>query len=246
MAGDLQHDNDSIENDSTESADGHGPGQAIGAPSERTVVHRLGERASYELDQIRAILDEGFVCHLGFNGRDGRPVVIPTTYGRLGDTVYVHGSPAAGMVRSLKDGLDVSMAVTHVDGLVLARSAFHHSINYRSVVLFGMAREVTDLAEKAAALDAIVEHIVPGRRALLRPNTKKELAATSVLALGLHEASAKVRSGPPVDDEEDLSATVWAGELPLRVQTSTPVPDQFNSVAVPAHVLEYQRRGLTR
>lgn len=214
----------------------------VGAPSDRTQVRRLAERGSYGLEEICAILDEGFVCHLGFAGRDGRPVVIPTTYGRLGSTVYVHGSPAAGMVRSLRDGLDVSMAVTHVDGLVLARSAFHHSINYRSVVLFGLAREVIDAEEKATALDAIVEHIVPGRREQLRPNTKKELAATAVLALGLDEASAKVRTGPPVDDEEDLGAAVWAGELPLHLAVGEPLPDRFNSSSLPPHVRDYRRR----
>jgi len=228
------------------SAGSAAPTAGSGAPSERTRVRRLPERGSYGLEEICAILDEGFVCHLGFAGRDGRPVVIPTTYGRLGDTVYVHGSPAAGLVRSLRDGLDVSMAVTHVDGLVLARSAFHHSINYRSVVLFGLAREVTEPEEKAMALDAIVDHIVPGRREHLRPNTKKELAATAVLALGLDEASAKVRTGPPVDDDEDLAAAVWAGELPLHLAAGEPVPDRFTALPVPPHVRDYRRQGLRR
>lgn len=213
------------------------------APTERTRVRRLPERASYEDAQIRAILDEGFICHLGFAGRDGRPVVIPTTYGRRDDTVYVHGSPAAGLVRSLEGGLDVSLAVTLVDGLVLARSAFHHSINYRSVVVFGQARAVLDPAEKAAALDAIVEHIVPGRLAQLRANTRKELASTAVLALGLDEASAKMRSGPPVDDEEDMVAAVWAGVLPLALVPGEPVPDERSVQPLPAHVLDYRRGG---
>lgn len=220
-------------------------GSGAGAPSERTQVHRLAERASYEQDRIKAILDEGFVCHLGFNGRDGRPVLIPTTYGRLDDMLYVHGSPAAGMVRSLKGGLDLSLAVTHIDGLVLARSAFHHSINYRSVVVFGVGREVTDVEEKATALDAIVDHIVPGRRPFLRENTKKELAATAVLALSLAESSAKVRTGPPVDDEEDLSAEVWAGVLPLQMVASSPLPDAYNTHEVPEHVSEYRRGPLS-
>lgn len=211
-------------------------------PTERTRVRRLPERASYEDEQIRAILDEGFICHLGFVGRDGRPVVIPTTYGRSGDVVYVHGSPAAGMVRSLKDGLDVSLAVTLVDGLVLARSAFHHSINYRSVVVFGRARAVTDADEKLAALDAIVEHIVPGRLAELRGNSKKEVGGTAVLALGLDEASAKMRSGPPSDDDEDVAAaTVWAGVLPLAQVPGPPEPDAFNQRPLPAHVAAYRR-----
>ncbi len=241
MAGELpNHTDPSPPGGSARSAD------RVGAPSERTQVRRLPERGSYGLEEICAILDEGFVCHLGFAGRDGRPVVIPTTYGRLGDTVYVHGSPAAGMVRSLRDGLDVSMAVTHVDGLVLARSAFHHSINYRSVVLFGLAREVTDPDKKSTALDAIVDHIVPGRREQLRPNTKKELAATSVLALGLGEASAKVRTGPPVDDEEDLAAAVWAGVLPLQLTAGEPQADQLNAAPVPPHVRDYRRGGLRR
>jgi len=226
-------------------SDGVAPGaDAAAPPSERTRVRRLADRASYDDERIHAILDEGFVCHLGFNGRDGRPVVIPTTYGRSGNTVYIHGSPAAGMVRSLKGGLDVSLAVTHVDGLVLARSAFHHSINYRSVVVFGHAREVTDPEEKGAALDVIVDHIVPGRRAGLRPNTAKEVAGTAVLALELGEASAKVRTGPPVDDEEDLAAEVWAGELPLALVAGTPRPDAFNRHPVPEHVSAYRRDAL--
>lgn len=211
------------------------------APTERTRVRRLPERADYERDRVIELLDAGFVCHLAFLGRDGRPVVIPTTYGRLGDTVYVHGSPAAGMVRSLKDGLDVSLAVTHVDGLVLARSAFHHSINYRSVVLFGRAREVTDAAEKSTALDAIVDHIVPGRREFLRANTTKELLGTSVLAMGLDEASTKTRVGPPVDDAEDMTAPVWAGVLPLSLVPGSPEPDVDNLGELPEHVQAYRR-----
>ena len=212
-----------------------------GPPSERTRVRRLPERAGYDRAAIVSVLDEGFICHLGFAGRDGHPVVIPTTYGRRGDTVYVHGSPAAGMVRSLRDGLDASLAVTLVDGLVLARSAFHHSINYRSVVLFGHAREVTEPDEKSAALDAIVDHIVPGRRPSLRPNTKKELGSTAVLALGLDEASAKFRSGPPVDDAEDMDAAVWAGVLPFALVPGEPVPDVDNRQPLPEHVSGYRR-----
>jgi nitroimidazol reductase NimA-like FMN-containing flavoprotein (pyridoxamine 5'-phosphate oxidase superfamily) len=214
------------------------------APSERTAVRRLADRARYDRDSVVAILDEGFICHLGFAGRDGRPVVIPTTYGRSGDTVYVHGSPAAGMVRSLEGGLDVSLAVTLVDGLVLARSAFHHSVNYRSVVLFGNARKVTDPDEKVAALDAIVDHIVPGRRPSLRASTRKEVAGTAVLALALDEASAKVRTGPPVDDDDDVaSATVWAGVLPLELVPGVPEPDAFTTLPVPDHVAGYRRHG---
>lgn len=214
-------------------------------PSERARVRRLPERAAYERERVCAILDEGFICHLAFAGRDGRPVVIPTTYGRDGDTVYVHGSPAAGMVRSLKGGLDASLAVTLVDGLVLARSAFHHSINYRSVVLFGLAREVTDPAEKARALDVIVDHIVPDRRAQLRANTTKEVAATAVLALSLEEASAKVRIGPPVDDEEDMGAEVWAGVLPMALTPGAPIPDAATRHPVPEHVARYRRPGVS-
>lgn len=211
------------------------------APSTRTAVRRLPDRAAYDRAHVVAVLDEGLVCHLGFIGRDGGPVVIPTTYGRAGDTVYVHGSPAAGMVRSLRDGLDVSLAVTLLDGLVLARSAFHHSMNYRSVVLFGRARLVTDPAEKAAALDAIVDHVVPGRRASLRASTAKEIAATSVLALPLDEASAKTRTGPPVDDDEDMDADVWAGVLPLRVVPGAPEPDGPHPRPLPSHVRDYHR-----
>ncbi|MEZ5236394.1 MAG: pyridoxamine 5'-phosphate oxidase family protein [Acidimicrobiia bacterium] len=232
--------------DADRTPDASEPTSAAGrapAPSDRARVRRLPERAAYEREQVCAILDEGFVCHLGFAGRDGRPVVIPTTYGRDGDTVYVHGSPAAGMVRSLKGGLDASLAVTLVDGLVLARSAFHHSINYRSVVLFGTAREVTEPAEKARALDVIVEHIVPGRLAGLRPNTTKEVAATSVLALGLDEASAKVRTGPPVDDAEDMDAPIWAGVLPMALRPGDPVADVANTAPLPDHVARYHRPG---
>jgi len=215
---------------------------AVGPPSERATVRRLPDRGRYDRPTVHAILDEGFVCHLGFAGRDGRPVVIPTTYGRIGDTVYIHGSPAAGMVRNLEGGLDVSLAVTHVDGLVLARSAFHHSINYRSVVLFGNARKVDDPAEKLAALDVIVDHIVPGRRPSLRPNTRKEVAGTAVLALTIDEASAKVRTGPPVDDEDDIaSAAVWAGVLPVRMVTGEAEPDAFTTQPVPEHVARYRR-----
>jgi nitroimidazol reductase NimA-like FMN-containing flavoprotein (pyridoxamine 5'-phosphate oxidase superfamily) len=151
--------------------------------------------------------------------------VIPTGYARVGNTLYLHGSTASRMVRSLAEGVDVSVAVTLVDGLVLARSAFHHSINYRSVVVFGRARLVTDTGEKVAALRAFTNHVVPGRWDEVRAPTDQELKATAVLALGLDEASAKVRTGPPIDDEIDLSWPVWAGVVPLRLATGVPVAD---------------------
>src|SRR5918912_2870446 len=193
-------------------------------PTERTTLKRLPKRGSYERETVNEILDEGFVCHVGFVV-DGRPFVIPTGYGRAGDKLYIHGSAASRMLKTLRDGVDVCVTVTLLDGLVLARSAFHHSMNYRSVVVFGRARAVEDDAEKMRALHAFTEHVAPGRWAEVRRPNRQELDATTVLALPLTEASAKVRTGPPVDDEEDYSLPVWAGELPLRLTAGTPVAD---------------------
>jgi nitroimidazol reductase NimA-like FMN-containing flavoprotein (pyridoxamine 5'-phosphate oxidase superfamily) len=193
-------------------------------PSERTTVRRLPKRAAYDRATIDAILDEALNCHLGFVV-DGQPYVIPTIHARVGDRVYVHGSAASRMLRTLADGLAACLTVTLVDGLVLARSAFHHSMNYRSVVVLGTARAVVDPGEKVAALRAVVEHVVPGRWPEVRPPNERELKATSVLSLSLAEASAKVRTGGPVDDEEDLAWPCWAGVLPIASTLGSPIPD---------------------
>ncbi|GAA0927687.1 pyridoxamine 5'-phosphate oxidase family protein [Streptomyces thermoalcalitolerans] len=196
-------------------------------PTERTVPTRSAHRASYDRELVHAILDEGCVCHLGYI-RDGAPVVLPTLYGRVGERLYVHGSTGSRPLRmagQADPGLPVCLTVTHVDGLVLARSAFHHSVNYRSVVVHGVARRVTDPEEKRAALDALVDQVVPGRSADSRPANAKELAATAVLRLDLDEVSAKVRTGGVNDEPEDLSLPHWAGVIPVRRQYGTPLAD---------------------
>jgi nitroimidazol reductase NimA-like FMN-containing flavoprotein (pyridoxamine 5'-phosphate oxidase superfamily) len=190
----------------------------------RTKLSRLPARGVFDLESIRAILDDAFVCHLGFEV-DGQPFVIPTAYGRIDDRLYVHGSAASRTVRALGRGIEACVTVTIVDGLVLARSAFHHSINYRSVVVFGTARLVVDREEKEEALRAITNHIVPDRWEEVRTPSEQELKATSVLVLSIEEASAKVRNGPPKDDEEDLDWPVWAGVVPLRLHVGAPEPD---------------------
>lgn len=193
-------------------------------PTERTQVRRLPKRGVYDRAQIDAILDAGLVCHVGFVA-DGQPYVLPTGYVRVGDQIYLHGSAAGRMLRTLASGLDVCVTVTLLDGLVLARSAFHHSVNYRSVVILGKARLVTDPAERVEALWAFTNHVVPGRWEEVRPPNEQELKATSVLALELNEVSAKVRQGPPVDDEEDYALPVWAGVVPVRLSLGQPVAD---------------------
>ncbi|MET8634737.1 pyridoxamine 5'-phosphate oxidase family protein [Streptomyces sp. NPDC004680] len=197
------------------------------APTDRTVPTRSADRASYDTELVHAILDEGYVCHLGFV-REGAPVVLPTLYGRLGERLYVHGSTGSRPLRmtgGADPGLAVCLTVTHVDGLVLARSAFHHSINYRSVVVHGIARQVDDSEEKRVALDVIVDHVVPGRSGDSRPANKKELAATAVIRLDLDEVSAKVRTGGISDEPEDLALPHWAGVVPVRTEYGAPVPD---------------------
>ncbi|MEZ5399707.1 MAG: pyridoxamine 5'-phosphate oxidase family protein [Bryobacteraceae bacterium] len=185
------------------------------APSGRSTLRRHPERGSYDREVIYGILDAGFLCHVGFV-EDGRPFVIPTAYGRSGDRLLIHGSAASRMMKRLAEGAEACVTVTLVDGLVLARSAFSHSVNFRSVVVFGEARPVTDAAEKHEALRVITENIAPGRWTASRQPTEKELKATTVVWLRLDEASAKVRSGPPKDDPEDLALGYWAGEVPLR------------------------------
>ncbi len=211
-------------------------------PTERTQVRRLPKRAVYDRETVDRILDEGLVCHVGFVA-DGQLVVIPTGYGREGNTLYIHGSAASRMLRNLSKGIEVCVTVTLLDGLVLARSAFHHSMNYRSVVIFGTAAVVEDEATKREALRAFTEHIAPGRWREVRPPTEDELKATTVLAIPLEEVSAKVRTGPPLDDEEDYALPVWAGVLPLKLKPQQPVSDSRSSVAikVPDYVRHYNR-----
>jgi len=194
-------------------------------PTERTQVRRLPKRGVYEKAQVHAILDEGFVCHVGF-AAEGQPYVIPTGYGRAGERIFIHGSAASRMLRSLDQGIDVCVTVTLVDGFVLARSAFHHSVNYRSVVVLGKAHLVADPREKSEALRVITNHIVPGRWEEVRQPDERELKATSVLVLDLDEVSAKVRTGPPVDDEEDYALPIWAGVVPIRCSAQEPRPDE--------------------
>jgi nitroimidazol reductase NimA-like FMN-containing flavoprotein (pyridoxamine 5'-phosphate oxidase superfamily) len=201
-------------------------------PTGRTQVKRLPKRGVYDHAQVHAILDEGFICHVGFVV-DGQPYVIPTGYARSGDRLYIHGSAASRMLRELGQGAQLCVTVTLVDGLVLARSAFHHSMNYRSVVVLGQARLVTDTEEKTAALSHFTNHIVPGRWDEVRQPTEQELKSTTVLALALDEVSAKVRTGPPIDDEEDYALPIWAGVVPLRIQAGDPAPDARLPEGVP-------------
>lgn len=222
-------------------------GTASYAPTDLTVPTRGRDRAAYDQELVHAILDEAYVCHLGFV-RDGAPVVLPTLYGRVGERLYVHGSTGSRPLRMASEGrgqevdpgLAVCLTVTHVDGLVLARSAFHHSINYRSVVIHGTAHQVTDPEEKRTALDALVDHVVPGRSADSRPANAKELAATAVLSLDLAAVSAKVRSGGPDDDPEDLGLPHWAGVVPLRKGHDPLVPsaDLAPGIDAPDYLIE--------
>jgi hypothetical protein len=189
----------------------------------RTQVRRLPQRGVYDKREVYAILDEGFVCHVGF-ALDGQPYVIPTGYARLADEILIHGSAASRMLRALGDGVDVCATVTLIDGFVFSRSAFHHSMNYRSVVMLGRARVLSDPAEKMIALRRFTNHILPGRFEEVRPPSDAELKGTMVLALRLDEVSAKIRKGPPVEDEGDVDRPVWAGVVPLRSQLGTPEP----------------------
>ncbi|HJU52926.1 MAG TPA: pyridoxamine 5'-phosphate oxidase family protein [Pyrinomonadaceae bacterium] len=211
-------------------------------PTARTTLKRLPKRGNYERETIYGILDEGFVCHVGFVV-DGRPFVIPTGYGRAGDQLYIHGSAASRMLRTLREGIDVCVTVTLVDALVLARSSFHHSMNYRSVVIFGRAQVVEDEGGKMEALRVFTDHIMRGRWEDARLPNQSELRQTMVLALPLAEASAKIRTGPPIDDEEDYELPVWAGELPLRVVTGEAIADPRLNAGVeqPEYMREYRR-----
>src|SRR4029077_4080684 len=211
-------------------------------PTERTQVRRLPKRGMYDRETVFKILDEAFVCHVGFVV-DGQPYVIPTNYGRAGETLYLHGSAASRMLRTLSQGIPVCVTVTLVDGLVLARSAFHHSANYRSVVILGTARLVSETAEKMEALQLFTEHIMKGRWDQIRQPNEQELKGTTVLALPIEEVSAKVRTGGPVDDEADYELPVWAGVLPLETVVKEPVPDvqRKTDAPVPEYLKNYSR-----
>jgi nitroimidazol reductase NimA-like FMN-containing flavoprotein (pyridoxamine 5'-phosphate oxidase superfamily) len=213
---------------------------ASGVPSARTTVKRHPERGAYERDVIDSILDEALVCHVGF-ALDGQPFVIPTIHARDGDVLYIHGSPGSRMLRNLREGSDVCVTVTLLDGLVLARSVYNHSMNYRSVVVIGRAREVTARKDKVRAMHRVVEHILPGRWEDARQPSEQEIKATTILALSLTEASANIRTGPPTDDEDDLGLPVWAGVIPLALQTANPLPDDGVGGPPPAYVTDYER-----
>jgi len=212
--------------------------------TEQTRVRRLPKRAAYDRETINSILDEAFVCHVGFVV-EGQPYVIPTGFARIENDLYIHGSSASRMLRSLAEGIQVCVTVTLVDGLVLARSAFHHSMNYRSVVILGKATLIEDLEEKNQAMEVLTEHIVPGRWKDVRWPTDLELKATSVLKLPIEEASAKIRTGGPVDDEEDYAMDVWAGVLPLRLSHSEPTRDErlAEDIPVPEYISSYTRKS---
>ncbi len=217
-----------------------------GPPTQRTAVQRLKQRGHYDRATLYRILDEGLVCHVGF-AVEGRPFVIPMGYARVGDTLILHGSNKSRLLRRLADGCEACVTVTLLDGLVLARSAFHHSMNYRSAVVFGCARRITEERDKRAALDALVEHLIPGRTEHARAANAQELSATEVLELPLDEASAKIRVGPPVDNTEDHALEIWAGVVPLRLQAEPPVPDPElrAGIEVPSYAVAYRRRTAT-
>ena len=211
------------------------------APTARTRVKRIPKRAAYDRDLIYSILDTALVCHVGF-AIDAQPYVIPTLHVRIGDRLYIHGSAASRMLGAAAGGTPIAVTVTHIDGVVLARSAFHHSVNYRSVVILGAATLVTDPAEKFNVMKGLIEHVAPGRWDHIRHPNEKELAATSVLSLPIVEASAKLRSGDPLDDEADYAMPLWAGQIPIAMKTLAPIADARLDAAIPppAHVTGYR------
>jgi nitroimidazol reductase NimA-like FMN-containing flavoprotein (pyridoxamine 5'-phosphate oxidase superfamily) len=213
-------------------------------PSDRAKVRRLPQRGVYDAEQIYAILDQGLVCHLGFV-KDGQPFVIPTLHVRVGNKLYLHGSPASRMLKTVAQGVEVCVTVTLIDGLVLARSAFHHSVNYRSVVVFGTATVVSDLAQKFEILHALTEHLIPGRWRDVRTPSQTELQQTLVLELSINEASAKVRTGPPLDDEPDYALDSWAGVVPLSMVAAPPIADPKlrPGIAIPRYAARYEGPG---
>ncbi len=196
--------------------------EAAMAETARTELKRIPERGHFDRPTVYSIIDEAMICHVGIVDADGRPVVIPTFHARDGDDLLLHGSAASRLLRTARNS-EVCVTITLIDSLVLARSAFHHSANYRSVVIFGVPEQITDDDEAGAALDVLVEALVPGRGTEVRPNTRNEIRATTVLRLAINEASAKIRNGPPVDDEEDMDASVWAGLLPIKTSFGPPV-----------------------
>ena len=208
----------------------------------KTQVKRLPKRGTFDKATVHRILDEALICHVGFV-QDDQPFVIPTIHTRVGDTLYLHGSAASRMLRTLSKGVKACVTVTLLDGLVLARSSFHHSMNYRSVVILGPLVEVVDPDERKNALDAIVEHIIPGRTAEARGPNKQELKATTVVKIQITEASAKIRTGAPGDEEEDYDLPVWAGVIPLSLQAGEPIPDPLlkKGIEVPEYVFNYAR-----
>ena len=209
-------------------------------PTPRTRVVREPHRGKYDRETVNQILDEGLVCHIGFVV-DGQPYVIPTIYGRDGNVLYLHGSAASRMLRNLQQGIPVCVTVTLLDGLVLARSVFNHSMNYRSVVILGTAKLVDDPAEKVAALRAVSEHIVRGRWDDARQPNEKELKQTSVLRIPIEEFSAKVRVGPPIDDQEDYAFPAWAGVLPLEMKAGQAIPDEKSAHELPHYLRDFSR-----
>lgn len=212
------------------------------APTERTQVRRLPKRGAYDRETVYKILDEALVCHVGFVAH-GQPFVIPTGFGRKGDTLYLHGSAASRMLGEAARGIPLCVTVTLIDGLVLARSAFHHSVNYRSVMILGSAREVEAEDEKLGALRIFTEHMVPGRWDVVRQPSAQELKATTVLALDLVEVSAKIRTGNPVDDDPDYALPIWAGIVPLKLTPAAPVADPklTHTLEAPEHARNYKR-----
>jgi nitroimidazol reductase NimA-like FMN-containing flavoprotein (pyridoxamine 5'-phosphate oxidase superfamily) len=210
-------------------------------PSERTTVKRLPKRAAYDRATIHSILDEGLICHVSFSVA-GQPNVVPTIYVRVGESIYLHGSPASRMLQVVRRGEEVCVAVTLVDGLVLARSAFHHSMNYRSVVVYGRGSEVTDPECKNEVLRALSEHLIPERWDVIRTPSAEELRKTMVVSIPIHEASAKVRIGPPLDDEPDYELPIWAGVLPLHLTAGTPIADPCLQPGIepPEHAVHYR------
>src|SRR3954470_2637873 len=212
-------------------------------PTTRTRVVREPDRGVYDREEAYRILDEGFLCHVGF-AVEGQPFVIPTSYGRKDANLYIHGSAASRMLRQMKDGVPVCVTVTLLDGLVLARSIFNHSMNYRSVMILGTAHAVTDQEEKLKALQILSDHIIPGRWTDSRQPNEKELKATLALKLPIEEFSAKVRQGPPLDDEEDLSFQTWAGVIPLQMVASEPIDDPTlqGEIKIPEYARNYVRK----
>jgi nitroimidazol reductase NimA-like FMN-containing flavoprotein (pyridoxamine 5'-phosphate oxidase superfamily) len=211
-------------------------------PTERSTIHRLPSRGSYDKKEVYEVLDQGILAHVGFTTANG-PVVIPMGYARKGDSVILHGSAKSRLMTELAHGADVCVTVTLLDGLVLARSTFHHSMNYRSVVVFGHSSVIADAEDKNAALEHLVEHLVPGRGAEARGANEGELEATLVVEVPIREASLKTRSGPPVDETRDLKIDIWSGVLPLALETGEPVPDEHTADGkpVPEYVLNYPR-----